>query len=241
MTVLEPSNGTKMMFLIRRKTNTSREELLVHWFKNHMPDVIDMQSQLRERDRPHAWRYIATLFDSDPDGHHPWDGVAQLWYDEPWPPLTEAIGVEPADTFQEKAEPYMSWATTEYVYLDGELPIVPLTLNDAFPTTRSGFHKTTLLAALRDQRDRETFIDYWLNDHAPRATQRQQEAGALRYVVSISQEPDEPFVGMAEIYFDGAESAHRYFSARERDRLEDWMDPDSTLVLTSQTEMIGIP
>ena len=119
-------------------------------------------------------------------GITPWDGVAQLWYDEPWPPLTEAIGIEPADTFQEKAEPYMSWATTEYVYLDGELPVVPLTLNDAFPTTRSGFHKTTLLG-LRDQRDRETFIDYWLNDHAPRATQRQQAEARTWSVLAKSQ------------------------------------------------------
>ena len=241
MNAVQPAGGAKMMFLIRRRPGTSREELLVHWFKNHMPDVIDLQQQMRDKNRPHAWRYIATLFDADAGGQHPWDGVAQLWYDEPWPRPTEAIGVEPVDTFQQKAEPYMSWATSEYIYLDGELPVEPLTLNEAFPTTRSGFFKTTLLAALKDQQEHEAFTDYWLNDHAPRAAQRQREAGAFRYVVSISREPDEPYAGMAELYFENAEAARRYLSAREPDRMEDWMDPGRTLVLTSQTEMIGIP
>ena len=42
MTIVQPTDGAKMMFLIRRKPETSREELLVHWFKNHMPEVIDL-------------------------------------------------------------------------------------------------------------------------------------------------------------------------------------------------------
>lgn len=200
-----------------------------------------MQQELRDKGRAHAWRYIATLFDADAEGSHPWDGVAQLWYDKAWPRPAEAIGSEPMDTFQQKAKPYLSWATKEYVFLDGELPIEPLTLNEAFPTTRSGFYKVTMLAALKDQSDHKTFTDYWLNDHAPRAADRQREAGALRYVVSISYESDEPYAGMAELYFENTATARKYFSVREQDELESWLDKDRSLVMTSQTEMIGIP
>jgi len=241
VSAVQPTDGAKMMFLIQRKPETSRDELLVHWFKNHMPEVIDMQKELRDKGRAHAWRYIATLFDSDAEGSHPWDGVAQLWYDKAWPRPAEPIGSEPMDTFQQKAKPYVSWATKEYVFLDGELPIEPLTLNEAFPTTRSGFYKVTMLAALKDQSDHQSFTEYWLNDHAPRAADRQREAGALRYVVSISYESDEPYAGMAELYFENTATARKYFSEREQDELESWLDKDRSLVMTSQTEMIGIP
>ena len=94
---------------------------------------------------------------------------------------------------------------------------------------------------MKDQRDHETFTDYWLNDHAPRVANRQQEAGALRYVVSISQESDELYAGMSELYFESAATARKYFSVREQDELESWLNQDRTLVMTSQTEMIGIP
>ena len=241
MSAVAPEKGAKMMFLIRRKPDTSREELVAHWFKNHMPAVIDHQVELYDKGRAHAWRYHATLFDADAEGEHAWDGVAQLWYDKAWPRPSTPIGVEPTDTFQQKAEPYMSWATTEYVYLDGELPVEPLTLNEAFPITRSGFYKIILMAAIKEPSEHETFVDYWLNNHAPRAADRLKKAGALRYVVSISQQPDEHYAGMAELYFENAQAAAQYLSNRESDELENWMDADRTLVLRARTEMIGIP
>ena len=37
---MEQTPGAKMMYLIRRKPATSREELVAHWFANHMPAVI---------------------------------------------------------------------------------------------------------------------------------------------------------------------------------------------------------
>ncbi|MBT6431208.1 MAG: hypothetical protein HOK30_26315, partial [Rhodospirillaceae bacterium] len=42
MTASRPSQtpGAKMMFPIKRRATTSREELIAHWFANHMPDVI---------------------------------------------------------------------------------------------------------------------------------------------------------------------------------------------------------
>ena len=71
------------MYLIKRKPTTSREELVAHWFANHMPAVIQSQQDAAERGRMHASRYLATLFQPGPQGDHPWDGVAQLWVDSP--------------------------------------------------------------------------------------------------------------------------------------------------------------
>ncbi len=241
MTIVPPTDGAKMMFLIKRRRETSREELVAHWFKNHMPEVIELQQQQSDKGRPYAWRYIATLFDADGVGSYPWDGVAQLWYDNAWPAPEMPIGSEPTDSFQQKAEPYMPWATTEYIYIDGMLKTEPLTLNEPFPTTRSGFHKVTSLLVLKDPREQEAFTEFWLHDYAPRAAEIQREVGALRYVVNISREPDEPYAGMAELYFDNPETAKQYFSAKEPDDLERWLDQNRTLVLTAQTEMIGIP
>ncbi len=60
-----------MLYLIKRRTTTSREELVAHWFANHMPAVIQGQKDQAARGRLHARRYIATLYDANKRGEHP--------------------------------------------------------------------------------------------------------------------------------------------------------------------------
>ncbi len=57
--------GAKMQYLIRRRATTTREELIAHWFANHMPAVIARQETNRAAGELHAERYVATLFDPD--------------------------------------------------------------------------------------------------------------------------------------------------------------------------------
>ena len=57
---MEQTPGAKMMYPIRRKAATSREELVAHWFANHMPAVIASQEAGAAKGRLHASRYIAT-------------------------------------------------------------------------------------------------------------------------------------------------------------------------------------
>jgi hypothetical protein len=231
-----------MMYLIKRKPEVSREELVVHWFANHMPAVIAGQEHLRELGRSHASRYIATLFDADRDGVHRWDGVAQLWWDRLLPRPEVAHGTEPTDTFQQKAEPYVPWATTEYVIMDGQLPVEPLTLNAPFPSTRSGFLKISFLVAAQTGADYAEFFAHWLNVHVPNVLEVMQAVGGTRYVVSHSIEPGhEPFSGMAELYFEDPSLWSAYRERIQPDGMERWVDPERTLVLRGQTEMIGIP
>jgi len=237
----EATPGAKMVYLIRRRATTSREELIAHWFANHMPGVIDRNARNRDAGKPHATHYVATLFDPAPDGAQAWDGMAQLWYAAPLPRPAQASGVEPYDTFQQKAEPYWPWATREYVVIDGALPLDPPTLNPPFPCTRSGFLKVTFLVALKAGADRDAFFAHWLDVHVPNVRETMTAVGGFRYVVGHSLEPEtEPYAGMAELYFPDPAGWAAYRERIEPDGMAEWVDYDATAVLQSGTEMVGI-
>ena len=244
MSAIAETPGVKMNYLITRRESTSREELVAHWFANHMPIVIDAMAGLKARGRGAANRYIATLFDADRDGHHAVDGVAQLWWDEALPKPDEPHGSEPTDTFQQKARPYVPWGTREFVVMDGSehLPVEPLTLNDPFPCTRSGFFKVTFLVKAKPDSDYAAFFKHWLEVHVPNVRGVMEKVGGFRYVVSHSLEPDtEPYAGMAELYFPDASGWQAYRENITPDGMEQWAADEGTLVLRSHTEMIGIP
>lgn len=245
--------GAKMMFLIRRRPSVSREELIAHWFANHMPGVISAQTQAARDGHPHAWRYLATLFDplastaasapADPAAAA-WDGVAQLWFDQPLPRPRQPFGDPPRDSFQQKAEPYRPWATVEYVVVDGSehLSTEPLTLNAPYPTTRSGFVKAVYLVVVKPDTDYVAFARHWLTVHAPNVRKTLLAAGGFRYVISMSLDPaNEPYAGMAELYFPDAAAWNTFHTRLESDGTERWLDRDATELRTSGTEMIGIP
>ena len=61
-------------------------------------------------------------------------------------------------------------------------------------------------------------------------------------MVSHSLEPaEEPFAGMAELYFRDASGWEAYIEEFEADGMEECVAPEGTVVLTSGTEMICIP
>jgi hypothetical protein len=66
--------------------------------------------------------------------------------------------------------------------------------------------------------------------------------GGLRYVVSHSIDPqNEPYAGMAELYFTDASGWTKYRETVQSDGMEKLIDQNATLALRGQTEMIGIP
>ena len=239
-----PEPGAKMLFLIKRRASTSREELIAHWFANHMPAVIASQQAQAAAGKLHARRYVASLYQPSRHGHDPWDGMAQLWFDEPLRPPAEPHGTVPADSFQERAEPYVPWATTEYVVIDPSprLPVEPLTLNPPFPTTRSGFYKVSFLVAAKRGADVAAFHRHWLDVHVPNVRRVLTEVGGFGYIVSHSMHPaGERYAGLAELYFDDEAGWAEFRNTIEPDGMERWADDASTVVLRSDTEMIGIP
>lgn len=236
--------GAKMMYLIKGRAESTREELVAHWFANHMPGVIANQARSQAAGRVAAQRYIATLFDPGRDGSYVWDGVAQLWFARALPRPKAPHGSPPADSFQEHAMPYVPWATQEYVVIDGSehLPIKALTLNDPYPCTRSGFFKVTFLVKAKPDADYAAFFDHWLTVHVPNVAQTMNAVNGFRYVVSHSLEPQaEPYAGMAELYFHDPSGWRDYKQTITPDGMEQWGDDNGTLVLRSRTEMIGIP
>jgi hypothetical protein len=209
-----------------------------------MPKVIQRQQDLAAQGKSHARRYIVTLFDADENGDHIWDGMAHLWWDEPPPRPEVPSGTTPTDTFQQKAGPYMPWATTEYVVIDGseDLKVEPLTLDTPFPCTRSGFYKMSFLVKAKMGSDFDKFYSYWLSTHVPNVKSAMNEAGGFRYVVSHSIDPwNEPYAGLAELYFHDEAGLSRYREVIKPDGMEEWVDRAGTHVLSGRTEMIGLP
>ena len=242
--MVESTDGAKMMYLIKRRSGVSREELVAHWYANHMPAVIQGQKESALRGRQFARRYIATLFDENERGERPWDGVAQLWYPSALPKPQTPFGTVPSDTFQEKAMPYLPWATREYVVMEGSenLNTDPLTLNAPYPMTRSGFYKITFLVAVVHGTDYEDLFAHWLNVHVPNVKSVMEQVGGFRYVVSHSIDPsDEPFAGMAELYFHEPEGWHAWRSTIKADGMERFTDSSSMVISPTTTEMVGIP
>ena len=234
--------GAKMQYLIRRRAGVTREELIAHWFANHMPGVIAGQARAAEAGRLHARRYRATLFSPDRDGSQAWDGVAQLWFDDEPPAPAQPHGTTPADSFQERAEPYVPWATTEYVVLDPRprLPVEPLTLNAPFPTTRSGFFKQTFLVTTKPGADHAALFDHWLDVHVPNVRSVLTQVGGFGYVVSHSAHPGTgPYAGMAELWFADSDGWNGFKRTIQPDGMEQWTS--GAVVLRSSTEMVGIP
>ena len=126
-----PTPSVKMMFLIKRRPATSREELIAYWFAHHMPGTIKAMGDI-------GTGYIGTVYD---DHDYPWDGVAQMFMDKPLRTPDGGHGRIPADSFHEHVQPYYGWATREYVVLDGaeNLPVRPLTLNAPISHNPVGF------------------------------------------------------------------------------------------------------
>ncbi len=231
-----------MQFLIGRRPDATRDELVANWFANHMPAVVARQKQMAASAGTPETRYIATLYNPVPSGEQVWDGVAQIWADAPFPREKTPHGTEPRDTFQQKANPYVGWPTTEYVIVDGDLPLTPNALNEPFPCTRSGFLKVTTILTAKPDTDYQALTDHWLNVHAPNVAGTMAEVGAFRYAVSISDEPAvDPYVGMAELYFPDKAALRRYLELYEADGIDEYFDLNARLVFRSTTEMVGIP
>ena len=244
MDTYQETPGAKMIYLIRRKPDTSREELVMHWFANHMPLVIGSQKEAVKARQPHATKYTPILFDADRDGNYPWDGMAQLWWNKPLSRPTVAFGTEPTDMFQAKAEPYMPWATREYVVMDGhqELTTRANPMNADYPCTRSGFFRVSFLVKAFSQVNYDVFFNHWLQVHVPNVKNTMEKVGGFRYVVSHSIEPEkEQYAGLAELYFHKASGWDEYRETIEPDGMETWVDGTGMLVLRGQTEMVGIP
>ena len=238
--------GAKMIFMIRRREDASRDEMIAHWYKNHMPGVIQAQKQAEAAGRKPARRYLVTLFNGERREQQTRPthvGMARFWFDKPLRKPNGPMFTEPRDTFHQKVEPFVPWATTEHVVIDGsdDLPVLPLTLNEPFPTTRGNLYKVTFLVKAKAGIDWKEFFGVWLEAHAPNVRETMNKIGGLRYVVSHSMDPDdEPYAGMAELYFRDPSGWERYGETITPDAFGPMVDRESLTWFGSDTQLIGI-
>ena len=57
----QPKSGVTMVPLIKRNAAASWEEMIAHWFANHMPNVIAHNAAAKADGTPSVSRYVATL------------------------------------------------------------------------------------------------------------------------------------------------------------------------------------
>jgi hypothetical protein len=208
-----------------------------------MPPVIERQAGSRERGEPFAWHYIVTPFDTVLAGPERWDGVAQLWYDTAPPRPSAPHGSMPTDSFQERAEPYLPWSTSEYVIIDGSehLATPPLTLNAPYPCSRSGFYKVTFLVKAKPGIDHDRLYDHWFDVHAANVAQTMTRVGGIRYVVNHAHpEMRESYAGSAELYFHDESGWAAYRETIEDDGMGDFIDRSAMPIFASHTQFVGI-
>jgi hypothetical protein len=223
-----------MIYLVKRRPTTSREEMIAYWFAHHMPFTIKAMGEVGSG-------YIGTVYD---DNDYPWDGLAQMFMETPLKTPVEGHGYKPSDSFHQHVQPYFGWATREYIVIEGSehLPVRPLTLGAPFPTSRSGFFKVTYLLKAKPDIDYEALYDHWLTVHVVNVAEAMTAVGGFRYVVGLSHSPDEaPYAGMAELYFHDSLSWDRYREICQSDGMEKWIAEEVSLILTAQTEFVAIP
>jgi hypothetical protein len=226
-----------MMFPVRRKPNTSHDELIAYWFAHHMPVTI---AAMAGRGRG----YIGTVFKATQESDGGWDGVAQMFLSKPLPNPPEGFGAKPVDSFHERVEPYFGWATREYVVESGadNLPVRPLTLSVPYPTSRSGFFKVVSFVPAKAEVDQESFQSYWLDEHVPRVANAMRQVNGFRYVVGLSLEPEAaPYAGMEELYFHDASAWQRFQEVVQPDEMSRWIVDEGPQMFFSDTEFVAIP
>ena len=113
-----------MVYLIKRRAETSREELITlvcHPCEALSTEIWETEGRINQRRTT-----MSRLYSIRATVRYTRDGAAQLWYDAP----SDALPNERRrayDTFQQVVEPYWPWATREYVVIDGALPLKPPT------------------------------------------------------------------------------------------------------------------
>jgi hypothetical protein len=231
---MDASAGVKMIFPVKRKPTVSREEFIASWFAHHMPVTIEAMG-----DR--GWGYIGTVFEPAEEPGERWDGIAQMFLDVPLPNPSLGFGANPVDSFHERAvQPYFGWSTHEFVVTAGsdELPVEPLTLNDPFPTSRSGFFKVVTFVPLQPAADNAALQAHWLEERAPWVSRALQQAGGFRYVVSLGTDVQAgAYLGMEELYFPGKTAWLRFQEITSQD---DIVGRTASLYYAG-TEFVAIP
>ena len=210
----EPEPGVRMLYLIKQRPESTREQLVANWFSNHMPGVIAALGPggtAEQAGRPHTTRYHATLLDPtfEREGERVWDGYASLHYAEEQPNGPIPHGTTPSDTFQQHANPYVGWALQEQILLDNSsaggverLPTNPNTLNDPWPATRGCFYKVVVMVKAQPGTGFDSAFDELRGAAMSAQNNFPRAGGSFKTSLNLSLHPEEEeYCALVELYF----------------------------------------
>lgn len=185
--------GVKTFTIARRKPEVSHAAVADCWRGSHAANVV-------EHMRPDG--YTLTFFDPR-DGKTPYDGMAELRYDDADRAALVTGGNIPAvvanDGWADLVQLPNVWArVTEHVIIAGPGP-------DGGPATaddREAAFKLTFFLAVRAGLDRDAVRAHWLDVHVPNFREHFLDSGGVRYVVNVvERSAGEDLLGIAELSY----------------------------------------
>lgn len=193
----------RLVFVLRRRPEMSRDEFQTYWLQTHAPLVAGVAETLGIT----RYQQVHTVSEDTTRAAAPFDGVAELWFD-----ATRSTGspdeqraaaamlLEDERRFIDlSASPI--WFATEHVMADGPM--------DGLRSTTAVRRKAGLT--------REQFREHWAEVHGPLAASRPDVFGIVRYVQmhtpldaetfppAVVRGAPEPYDGLAEVYTTAVE------------------------------------
>ena len=188
----------RLVFVLHRRADLSREEFQRYWSTTHAPLVAGVADVLGIT----RYQQVHTVTDGPAGGARPFDGVAELWFDPASTTASREEQQRAGATLLEDERRFIDlaaspiWWAEEHVVVDGP---------------REGLRMTSALRR-RAGTTREEFRRHWADVHAPLALSRPDVFGLADYVQlhtpddaeayppAVVRGAPEPFDGLAEVH-----------------------------------------
>lgn len=194
----------RLVFVLRRRPETSREEFQTYWLQTHAPLVAGVADTLGIT----RYQQVHTVSEDTTRAAAPFDGVAELWFDparstgspDEHQSAAAMLLEDEARFIDLSASPI--WYAAEHVMADGPA---------------EGLRSTTAVRR-RAGLTREQFRRHWAEVHGPLAASRPDVFGIVRYVQmhtpddaetfppAVVRGAPEPYDGLAEVYTTAVEA-----------------------------------
>jgi uncharacterized protein (TIGR02118 family) len=206
----------KHVALLVQKGDMSHEEFVTHWQETHTPIAREIEGVMK---------YTTTLPVEPAESE--FDGVAELYFEE-LDALHDALGSEGSRDY----DPEKGRAREAREDVDNFLAIEErprfigeeVIEKDGTGGETTGLYKHSAFLVRKEGMSHEGFLDHWVNEHVPIAS---EIPGVVRYARVVPTDPtNSEFDGIAELYFEELE-ALRAALGGEGSRDYDPDDPQS--------------
>ena len=215
----------RLVYVLRRLPNLSRQEFQTYWRDTHGPLVARHSTVMRVR------RYVQTHTLDDPINDllqaprgtaEPYDGVAELWWNHE-NEVVEGVGSPEGQKAAEEAledeKKFIDFSRSS-IYWATEVPQINPTPENLVARVETPIIKLCFFGHIKPELSRDEGQLYWRMHHGPLVRSLAPAARIKRYLQvhgletplnDILREPrgemEEPFMGHAELWYDRLELA----------------------------------